>query len=317
MDTTEPTPTFPPETIAPADAPPLREAMPSAASVASVHPTPVASVAPGPAVPGPSRARTAGVVLAASLVSATLASVLTAGTILVTQPQGSSGPTGAPAAEPASQQTSVTTDSTLSIVNVAARVNPAVVTITTSSVGGFGPFAMPSTGVGSGFVYRSDGMILTNWHVVDGATDVTVAFNDGTKLTGRVVDSDPTDDLAIVKVDATGLPTAEIGSSADLQTGQTVVAIGSPLGTFTDSVTSGILSALGRSIDVGGASGREHLSNLLQTDAAINEGNSGGPLLDLSGKVIGINVAVSTTAQGIGFAIPIDAAQPLIDRASA
>jgi len=273
------------------------------------------SIPPAPSPgPGDRKGRTAALVLTASLVSATLASLLTAGAVLVMQPPVATVGTAAPAAEPASQQTTDTNGESLSIVEIAARVSPAVVTITTSSAGGLGPFSMPSSGIGSGFVYRSDGRILTNWHVVDGATDLVVAFHDGTKLAGRVVDRDEANDLAIVSVDATGLPTAELGSSAALQPGQTVVAIGSPLGTFTDSVTSGILSALGRSIDVGGNGARERLTDLLQTDAAINEGNSGGPLLDLSGRVIGIDVAVSTTAEGIGFAVPIDAAMTLVDR---
>ena len=120
-------------------------------------------------------------------------------------------------------------------------------------------------------------------------------------------------DLAIVKVNATGLPTAPIGDSSTIQVGQQAIAIGSPLGEFTDSVTSGIVSALGRSIDVEGSS----LTNLIQTDTAINPGNSGGPLLDASGSVIGINTATSTAAQGIGFAIPIDIARPMLAQASA
>jgi len=118
-------------------------------------------------------------------------------------------------------------------------------------------------------------------------------------------------------VDGTNLPSVQIGSSADLQIGQLVVAIGSPLGTFTDSVTSGILSGSGREITVSDPLTRQRrtISNLLQTDAAINEGNSGGPLLDAAGRVIGINSAEAASAQGIGFAIPIDEAQAIIAKA--
>ncbi len=130
----------------------------------------------------------------------------------------------------------------------------------------------------------------------------------------RVVASDPDHDLAVVKIEATGLPTVAIGTSASLKVGQLVVAIGSPLGTFTDSVTSGILSATGRSITVGDPATRQRrtMSNLLQTDAAINEGNSGGPLLDASGRVIGINTASASSAEGIGFAIAIDEAASIM-----
>jgi len=134
------------------------------------------------------------------------------------------------------------------------------------------------------------------------------------------VSTDPERDLAVVRVEATTtLPTIEIGDSSALKVGQLVVAIGSPLGTFTESVTSGILSATGRTIEVGSPMSRQTstMTNLLQTDAAINEGNSGGPLLDASGRAIGVNVAVAASAQGIGFAIPIDAAAAIMAEARA
>ncbi len=131
--------------------------------------------------------------------------------------------------------------------------------------------------------------------------------------TGSVYGIDTMTDLAIVKIDATGLPTANIGDSSQIQVGQQAIAIGSPLGEFTDSVTSGIVSALGRSIDVDTGS----LSNLIQTDTAINPGNSGGPLLDATGTVVGINTAVASGSQGIGFAIPINIARPMLKQASA
>ncbi len=178
---------------------------------------------------------------------------------------------------------------------------------------------MPSTGVGSGFVFDADGLILTNEHVIEGDGSITVTFQDGTELTGTVVATDTEHDLAVVQVDATGLPTLEIGDSAALQVGQLVVAIGSPLGTFTETVTSGILSATGRTIEVGDQFSRRTttMTGLLQTDAAINSGNSGGPLLDASGAVIGVNVAVATSAQGIGFAVPIDDAAAIMAEAQA
>ena len=259
--------------------------------------------------------RTTGLVLAASVLAAIAASVGTASLVI---PPPATAPVSVAASTPPGAQTVVqVVDGSQAVVDVAARVSPAVVTITNSSLGsGFDPFTVPATGVGSGFVFRPDGLILTNWHVVSGAQQLTVAFNDGRQFTGRVVASDQNNDLAVVKVDATGLPVADLGTSQDLKTGQLVVAIGSPLGTFTDSVTSGIVSATGRSLSVGGnGRGQEQLSNLLQTDAAINEGNSGGPLLDASGHVVGINVAVATSAQGIGFAVPIDAAKDVIAQA--
>jgi serine protease Do len=204
------------------------------------------------------------------------------------------------------------------IVAVAAKVSPAVVTITSDTGGSqFDPFSVPSSGVGSGFVFGADGWILTNNHVIEGASSLTVAFKGGRELPGRVVTTDPAADLAVVKVDATNLATVDIGVSANLQVGQLLIAIGSPLGTFSDSVTSGILSATGRSITVSDfqTRTRRRMTNLLQTDAAINPGNSGGPLLDAQGLVIGINSAVATGSEGIGFAIPIDAAKAIMDKA--
>jgi S1-C subfamily serine protease len=133
------------------------------------------------------------------------------------------------------------------------------------------------------------------------------------------VASDATHDLAVVRVEASELPAIPIGDSNPLEVGQLVVAIGSPLGTFTETVTSGILSATGRSIEVGSSTSPRTtaMSNLLQTDAAINSGNSGGPLLDASGAVVGVNVAVATSAQGIGFAVPISAAAGIMAEARA
>ena len=150
--------------------------------------------------------------------------------------------------------------------------------------------------------------------MVEGAQTLTVTLKDGREFDGQVIESDSDKDLAVVKVDATDLPTAEIGSSADLEVGQLVIAIGSPLGEFTNSVTSGVLSAIGREIQIPDEqTGRVHtLSNLLQTDAAINPGNSGGPLLDEHGRIIGINTAVAGGANGIGFAIPIDDAAEIM-----
>ena len=163
-------------------------------------------------------------------------------------------------------------------------------------------------------IFDANGLVLTNHHVVSGnPSKLTVTLKDGRTLAASIYGIDTLTDLAIVKVEGTGLPTATIGDSSTIQVGQQAIAIGSPLGQFSDSVTSGIISALGRSIDVEGG----HLSNLIQTDTAINPGNSGGPLLDPSGNVIGINTAVAGGSQGIGFAIPINIARPLLAQASA
>ncbi len=181
---------------------------------------------------------------------------------------------------------------------------PSVVSISVTLNGG--------QGAGTGFVISDDGQIATNAHVVADASDIKVHFADGTDASGKVVGVDRTDDLAVVKVDKTGLKALELGRSADLRMGQPVVAIGNALDlTGGPTATEGIVSALNRTIDTqeGG-----HLAHLIQTDAAINPGNSGGPLLTLDGKVVGINSAGSQNAQNIGFAIAVDTARPVIEQ---
>jgi S1-C subfamily serine protease len=205
---------------------------------------------------------------------------------------------------------STTADSGSSIVTATARAIPGVVTITTQTALGF----RSATDVGSGFLFDSGGWILTNGHVVDGASSITVQLADGRQLTGQVYGIASSTDLAIVKVDATGLPALRLGDSKGLALGQAVIAIGSPLGEFPDSVSTGVVSGLDRSISVRGLG---TLSGLIQTDAAINPGNSGGPLLDTSGRVVGVATATSNSAQGISFAIPIDVARSIIDAALA
>jgi serine protease Do len=197
------------------------------------------------------------------------------------------------------------------VISAVQKVSPAVVVIQTSGSG------LSSGGIGSGFIYNSNGWILTNRHVVEGSSSVQVMLADTRTYTGRVYGTDTLTDLAIVKIDATGLPTAPIGSSASLQVGQLAIAIGDPLGNFENTVTTGVVSGLGRQITAGGSgsTSAEQLNNLIQTDAAINPGNSGGPLVDSAGQVIGINTAVNQGAQGIGFAIPIDFAKPIMQQA--
>jgi 2-alkenal reductase len=148
---------------------------------------------------------------------------------------------------------------------------------------------------------------------VAGTTDLTVQLKDGTKYDATIYGIDTLTDLAIIKVEATGLAAATIGDSDGLKVGELVVAIGSPLGTFDNSVTSGIVSALGRDITTDGGP----LRNLIQTDAAINPGNSGGPLLDATGAVIGVNTAIARDSTGIGFSIPINIARPVMRQALA
>ncbi len=206
-------------------------------------------------------------------------------------------------------------DESSAITNAVSKNAAAVVVITSQVQSARGS----GTGVGSGMIFDGNGWILTNKHVVDGATQLEVRLADSRTFAARVYGIDPLTDLAIVKVDATGLPTVRIGSSSDLSIGQLAVAIGDPLGTFENTVTTGVVSGLGRQIragDVTSLSG-EQLNNLIQTDAAINPGNSGGPLINSAGEVIGINTAVASSAQGIGFAIPIDVARPLMQQALA
>ncbi|WP_219898256.1 HhoA/HhoB/HtrA family serine endopeptidase [Phormidesmis priestleyi] len=166
-------------------------------------------------------------------------------------------------------------------------------------------------GTGSGFITSADGRVVTNAHVVEGADSVVVVLTDGRRLRGEVVGTDRVTDLAVVKIDATGLPTARLGNSDNLLPGQAAIAIGNPLG-LDNTVTQGIISATGRSsADVGVPTER---INFIQTDAAINPGNSGGPLLNSSGEVIGVNTAIIQGAQGLGFAIPINTVKRIAEQ---
>jgi serine protease Do len=230
------------------------------------------------------------------------------------------------------------------VVAAASRVSPAVVTIISSTQtgtsgsglfqdpfgngqgngngngngqGGQSIYGLPAdqtpVGVGSGFIFDANGWILTNNHVVDGATNLTVQLADGRSFPAKVYGTDTLTDLAIVKIDATGLPTASLGDSSTLRVGQLAIAVGDPLGEYPGTVTTGVVSGLGRSIN----DATINLDNLIQTDAAINPGNSGGPLIDESGAVIGVDTAIAGSAQGIGFAIPVNLAKPLMQQAIA
>lgn len=172
-------------------------------------------------------------------------------------------------------------------------------------------------GGGSGFIISEDGMILTNKHVVlDDTAEYTIFTTDGKKYPAKVLAKDPVQDLAVIKINATNdtksFPVVKLGDSDSLQIGQTVIAIGNSLGEFRNTVSVGVISGLGRTINASGGIGSgfsETLEDIIQTDAAINKGNSGGPLLNLKGEVIGINTALAETAQNIGFAIPINKAK--------
>ena len=210
------------------------------------------------------------------------------------------------------------------VVVVAHNVAPSVVNIQTEATirrrevdPFFDPFGLfggqtrsyTAQSLGSGFVWSSEGIIVTNNHVVEGASRITVNFSDGTQLAAKLIGVDPDSDLAVLRVDAKKLSPAPIGTSADLLIGETVVAVGNPFG-LSGSVTTGVVSALGRSVP-SKEEGRT-FTDFIQTDASINPGNSGGPLLNIEGKVIGINVAIYAQAQGIGFAIPVDRAKKVI-----
>jgi serine protease Do len=317
-----------PAWLEPASGPPVGNTYAAAPATETrpVNPTFGASDAP-PAVPTQPvaverRSGGAGVgqIVGAALLSAVLAA---GGTVVVLESTGALHPAGSGAQQaPAvtSSRAPGAVDDSSAVVTAAANVSPAVVRIivegvSTDAAGG----QIPETGVGSGIIYDASGWILTNKHVVtnqDGSTasKMTVELKDGRQFDGTVYGIDTLTDLAIVKVEATGLPTTPIGRSADIRVGQLAIAIGSPLGTYTSTVTTGIISATGRTVQV---SAEDRLSNLIQTDAAINPGNSGGPLLDAAGTVIGINTAMEKDSTGIGFAIPIDIARPIMQQAIA
>lgn len=231
------------------------------------------------------------------------------------------------------------------IVNTVKKADPAVVAITISKNvpvyeqyfrnspspfedffgNGFFNFSFPEVrqkgtekrdvGGGSGFLVSSDGYIVTNRHVVDDEdAEYTVFTNDGKKHDAKVIARDPALDLAIIKIDGSGFPFLSFGNSENLQVGQSVIAIGNALAEFRNTVSLGIVSGLSRSIvarDIRGSS--EALDQLIQTDAAINQGNSGGPLLNLSGEVIGVNVAVASGAENVGFALSSDSVKSIVE----
>ncbi|GHU83374.1 trypsin [Bacteroidia bacterium] len=218
-------------------------------------------------------------------------------------------------AEPASNEGK----QALTIAQISEKAGPSAVSIhTTIKTQGNGWGGGLSRGgvqqaeaSGSGFIIREDGYILTNNHVVSGATSITVRMHDGKEYPAQLVGSDSQTDVAVLKIDAGGLTAATIGNSKTVQVGDSVVAIGDPLGELSGTVTSGIISALDRSITID-----DIAMTLMQTDAAINSGNSGGPLINAYGEVIGINTAKTTAVgvEGLGFAIPINKAMEVANQ---
>lgn len=193
----------------------------------------------------------------------------------------------------------------------AKRIMPTVVAIETISQRQAWLNTYSERGMGSGVVISRDGHIITNAHVIDGATEVRVHFNDGRKMEATIVGSDPRSDLAVVKVASTDLTPARIGISSKLEIGEWVIAVGNPLG-YENTVSVGVVSSLGRTLPTQSSV----LVDAIQTDAAINQGNSGGALANAQGELVGINTAIASNSGGsigIGFAIPIDRAKKIVD----
>jgi putative serine protease PepD len=295
---------------------PAYVAPPAPASVEPPAPSYVAPpVTPPAAVQG--RAPRRGVGFGGLLVAALLGGLIGAAAIGLALPgveRSLTTPTTA-VVTPASVVTTLAMP-TQPIEAVAAKVVPSVVNIAVDIRDAFGT----SSAVGSGVIIRADGYILTNNHVVENASKIVVSLGT-TDLTATVVGADPASDLAVIKIDKTGLPAAVIGDSSSLEVGEGVIAVGSPFG-LDKTVTSGIVSALHRTNLASGQSGVTSYTNLIQTDAPINPGNSGGALADFSGAVVGINTLILSPAgqlgtsqsAGIGFAIPIDFAKSIADQ---
>lgn len=255
-----------------------------------------------------SRKRGIGLVVTVAIICSVLSSALTV--VLMKNTLGNNSSSGKPTQIQVNDE-----GKTQNVYHaVTEKAMPSVVGITTTTVDRNNVFAIPtqSEGVGTGVIVDANGYILTNSHVVsDGkATSVNVLFNDGSTVEGTVFWNDPQLDLAIVKVEKTGLTPAELGDSDQVRTGDLSIAIGNPLGLeFQRSVTQGIISGLDRTI----TTEKTNMTGLIQTDASINPGNSGGPLLNDKGQVIGINTAKASQGEGLGFAIPINTAKPIVE----
>jgi serine protease Do len=230
-----------------------------------------------------------------------------------------------PTSGPADSQPTVTfqanaVDIETAVTQAVEKVGPTVVTVLAKSPGTRTRFGVVSGGVssGSGVFISKDGYVLTNNHVVEGADTYSVVLANGNEIPAKLIGVDPYSDVAVVKIDQAPPAVAAFGNSDSLKPGETVIAIGSPLGDFKNTVTAGVVSALGRSLDTGNG---YLLENMIQTDAAINQGNSGGPLVNLAGQVIGINTMIvrggsgaSTVVEGLGFSIPANTAQAVANQ---
>jgi serine protease Do len=227
-----------------------------------------------------------------------------------------------PNQKPLTQQTQTIVNEENAVIDVVDKTSPSVVAIGINQrvFNPYDPFSAPTnqnSTIGTGFVVSDQGIIVTNKHVVsDASAHYTVVSKDNKKYDVRKIYRDPVLDLALVQVDASDLKPLELGDSSKLRVGQTAIAIGNALGRFTNSVTTGIISGLGRRVVAGDpySGSAESLDNLIQSDAAINPGNSGGPLLNSAGQVIGVNVATTEGAQNIGFAIPINSVKQIVDQ---
>lgn len=235
-------------------------------------------------------------------------------------------PTSAQSATSAASPAQVDASRRTAITAAVDRVAPSVVTVQTEAVERVNDFFFGRTvertrpGLGSGFIVNADGTILTNAHVVAGATRISVALPGGATYPARLIGADETNDLAVIKIDGQVLPVAPLGSSRDLLIGEWAIAIGNPfgflLGNTEPSVTAGVVSGVGRNIAAGTGEGAGVYVDMIQTDASINPGNSGGPLINASGEVIGVNSSIfspSGGSIGLGFAIPIDRARRVME----
>ncbi|MET0146465.1 MAG: trypsin-like peptidase domain-containing protein [Ilumatobacteraceae bacterium] len=270
--------------------------------------------APRPASPPARPPRGPGRFLAGVAIGAAVGALVAGGIVAVSDHDGGGGSLDPSAAVgPATGDASAAAAPTNPIDALVRGAEPAIVSIH-DSIAQTDEFGREVEGqaAGTGFVLSADGYLVTNDHVVDGASDITARFSDGTSLAATVVAADPGSDLAVLQVDRTGLSALPLGDSSALHVGDQVVAIGNALDlSGSPTVTTGIVSATGRSLTEPNGT---HLTGLLQTDTAINPGNSGGPLLDMHGQVIGIDTAIAGQAQNIGFAIAIDPARTLIDQ---
>jgi len=290
---------------APVSAPPEPPSQPTPA------PPPESAVAPWP--PSAPRGRNSSGRLRYTLTGALvggLVGALAAGGLVLAFADGSDTTTVVQSASDTAIVTRPSTEisRTGDVASIIEKDEPAIVAITTGGGPGSG-----SGGAGTGFVITQDGYIVTNNHVAENAAKIEVAFTSGEIESAKIVGTDPSADLAVLKVDRTGLPTVELGDSDAVQVGDEVVAIGNALALEGGlSVTRGIISGTDRNVETNVGSA---LVGMLQTDAAINPGNSGGPLLDAQGRVVGINTAIANpaSAQNVGFAIPISKAKPIID----